>query len=207
MAESGYAGQIAPAAGGSDFNAATANIMRILSRLETSTAVVVKAVTNAGEVAPVGYVDVQPLVHQVDGYGKPVPHGVIHHLPYSRIQGGKFAIILDPQVGDVGTAVFASRDISTVKATGKAALPGSGRLFDPADGVFLFGILNVVPTDYVRFSGDGIEIVSTVHLHIQAPSVQIDSTVTVSGDVVAGGISLIHHIHPDPQSGVTGAPE
>ena len=81
------------------------------------TLVQVVAVTNDGGVEPVGFVDVHPMVAQVDGKGQPTPHGVIYGLPYIRVQGGSNAVILDPQVGDIGLAVFCAQDISKVKAT------------------------------------------------------------------------------------------
>ncbi len=43
--------------------------------------------------------DVLPLVMQQTGDGHAVPHDVIYNVPYIRVQGGKTAIILDPQVG------------------------------------------------------------------------------------------------------------
>lgn len=38
-------------------------------------------------------------------------------------------------------------------------------------------------------------------------NVQINGTMATSGDVVAGGISLDHHTHTDPQGGTVGAPQ
>jgi hypothetical protein len=42
-------------------------------------------------------------------------------VPYFRVQGGADAIIIDPKVGDLGIAVFCSRDITGVKRSKEAS--------------------------------------------------------------------------------------
>lgn len=191
-------------------------VRRILSTVAGSALVQVVAVSNAGGVSPVGTVSVSPLVNQIDGNGNATPHGNIHGLPYARVQGGTDAIILDPRVGDIGIAVFCDRDTSGVKATGGRANPGSRRQNSHADGVYLFSCLKGEPKQYIRFSEEGIELVSPTKVTIKAPDVQIDASsgitintplVAVSGDVKAGVVSLEHHTHPDPQGGSTSPPQ
>lgn len=173
MAEQfGYAGQARPAEGGDEYGAQMFLISQALARLSTSTLVRVVAVTNAGGVAPVGFVDVQPLVNQLDGAGNAVPHAVLHNLPYFRLQGGTDAIILDPKVGDIGIAVFASRDISAVKASKAQANPGSWRSHDMADGLYVGGLLNGTPVQYVQFTAGGINLVSPTKVTITAPQIE-----------------------------------
>ncbi|MBX9596547.1 MAG: baseplate assembly protein [Roseomonas sp.] len=115
-------------------------------------------------------VSAQPMVHQVDGAGNTVPHGIINNLPVFRLQGGANAVILDPAVGDIGIAVFASRDISAVKASRQPSQPGSARRFDWADGLYMGGFLNDAPTQFVEFSGAGIRLVSPVAVVIESPT-------------------------------------
>ncbi|KXJ63057.1 oxidoreductase [Achromobacter xylosoxidans] len=173
MAEQfGYSGQARPAEGGDEYGAQMFLISQALARLSTSTLVRVVAVTNAGGVAPVGFVDVQPLVNQLDGAGNAVPHAVLHNLPYFRLQGGTDAIILDPKVGDIGIAVFASRDISAVKASKSKANPGSWRSHDMADGLYVGGLLNGTPVQYVQFTAGGINMVSPSKVTISAPQIE-----------------------------------
>ncbi|KML48199.1 hypothetical protein VL15_30575 [Burkholderia cepacia] len=136
----------------------------------------VKAVTNAGSVSPVGFVDVLPLVNQLDGSDNAMPHGVIHNLPYFRLQGGANAVIIDPQVGDIGLAVIEDRDISSVKANRGPANPGSKRIFDMADGLYIGGFLNGAPSQYVQFSAAGISVVSPTKVTLQAPLVEVDAS-------------------------------
>ncbi len=190
---------------GADKTAHEFLIEKFINRIATTTLAKVTAVTNSGGVSAVGFVDVIPMVHQVDGAGNPTPHGEIHHLPYFRVQGGTDAVILDPKVGDIGIAVFCSRDISAVKRQKKEAAPGSRRRYDWADGLFLGGVLNGVPNQYVRFSSTGVDIVTLNNITINAANATLDSSgnLAVKGEVTAKvGASQVtlsgHH-----QSGVT----
>jgi hypothetical protein len=172
----GYTGTQEPASGAGDFGALSFLVNQILARISTITLVKIVSVTNNGGVSPVGFVDVQPLVNQVDGAGNATPHGIVYGLPYFRLQGGTNAIILDPQVGDIGMCGFASRDISSVKASKAQANPGSGRVFDMADGLYFGGFLNGTPTQYVQFSASGINVVSPTKVTITAPNIECDAS-------------------------------
>jgi len=179
----------------------------------TNTIVKVKAVHPGTGI--VGTVDVQPMVHQQNGAGEPTPHGTIYGIPYLRVQGGTSAIIIDPVAGDIGYIVVSGRDISNVVATQKPSPPGSFRMHDMADAVYVGGFLNAAPQQYVQFTDQGISIVTPNKLTIQASEVDITGPVKVSGaitatgDVQGNGISLDQHIHGGVQSGsgTTGKPE
>ena len=181
---------------------------QMIAEMQTVALVEVVGVSNDGGLSPVGTVDVRPLVHQMAGNRTAVPHGIIYKIPYMRLQGGANAIIIDPQVGDIGMCGFCSRDSSTVVATRKAALPASLRKYNWSDGLYIGGFLNGTPTQYIRFSADGIEITSPAKVKIIAPITEIDGDVEVSGDVTANGISLTMHAHGGVQSGssTTGQP-
>lgn len=206
--ETGYKGLETPNSGQGEFNAITFLVRQILNRVSTATLVKVVAVTNSGDVSPVGFVDVQPMVNQLDGYGNAIPHGVLHHLPYMRLQGGVNAVIIDPEVGDIGIAVFADHDISSCSANRAQSNPGSMRRFDMADGMYIGGMLNGAPTQFVQFDATGITITSPTKITMNAPAVQINGTVTVTGDVTAQGTSLHTHKHGGVQGGTsqTGVP-
>lgn len=206
MSNTGYKGLNDAPAAGSEFNALSFLIERIVGRHSTATLVQIKSVTNNGGVSPVGYVDVQPLVAQLDGHGNAVAHGVIHNIPYFRLQGGTDAVIIDPKQNDIGICIFADRDISSVKNAKGAATPGSRRRFDMADGLYLGGVLNGTPQQYIQFTAGGITVSSPTLITLTAPSVQINSTVTVTGDLTANGTSVHNHTHSDPQGGNTGKP-
>ena len=156
-------------------------IAAMLAKTHVSTLVRVLSVTNAGDVSPVGYVDILPLVQQLDTSGKPISHAVIHNVPYSRVQGGANAVIIDPQVGDIGAAIFCDKDISSVKANAKAdlskaeSMPGSLRRHDMSDAAYLYTVIGQTPTQYIQFNSAGITVHSPVKITIEAPDVKVNA--------------------------------
>ena len=172
-------GQQTPVSTSSEYNVYVFIIQQMLKKLQTATLVKVKAVTNSGADAAVGFVDVQPLVNQTAGTGESIEHKTIYNIPYFRMQGGANAVILDPQVDDIGIALFASRDISTVKKTKAAAPPASFRTFDWADGLYLGGVLNGVPTQFVQFNSSGITVSSPTKIVLAAPEIDINGSTAV----------------------------
>lgn len=187
--ENAYPGFAAPTVGTNEFNELNFIIRSILAGVSTALPVLVKAVTNAGTVEAPGFVDVQPMVAQIDSRGQVMPHGTIYNIPYVRLQGGGNAVIIDPVVGDIGLCVFASRDISAVKANKAPSQPGSRRQFSMADGVYIGGLLNTVPTSYIRFKANGDIVMKPT------ATVAVIGTLTATVDVIAAGKSLKLHTH------------
>lgn len=214
--KSGYIGNRDLGDEASDLTAHSFLISQILAKIPGATLVLVQGVTNAGGVAPVGFVDVVPMVNQIDRAGNATPHGVVYGLPYVRIQGGANAVILDPQVGDIGIAIFASRDISAVKRTRKIANPGSRRRNSMSDGLYIGGCLNGTPAQYVAFSAAGITMASPTAILLSAPVVGIDATtgfsvtgnVSTTGTLANNGVNVgSTHEHVAPSGGgSTGGP-
>lgn len=204
----GYSGQQTLADSVGEFNVLRFLISQALGRMATATLVEVKAVNIGAQT-----VDMQILVNQVDGAGNATPHATIYGVPYVRLQGGANAVILDPVVGDIGLAVFASRDISSVKVNKAAANPGSRRVFDYADGLYVGGVLNGTPTQYVKFTGAGIEVLSPTQITLTAPTIELDGAVHMTGaltgaatadfdgNVTGDGIGLSTHKHTGVTTG------
>ncbi len=169
-------GQQKPSDSFGDFNNISFLVRQAIGKLQTATLVKVVACTNAGALSPVGFVDVVPMVSQLDGVGNPTEHTTIFNVPYFRLQGGANAIIMDPEVGDIGIACFASRDISKIKSTKAPGNPGSYRQFSFSDALYIGGMLNAVPTQYVQFSSEGIKILSPQLINLTAPNITMDAT-------------------------------
>ncbi|MGV7078502.1 phage baseplate protein [Testudinibacter sp. P80/BLE/0925] len=188
-------------------------INNLIGRIQTVTLVQVKAV-NSGGVSPVGTIDVQPMVAQLDGNGNAYPHGIIHNIPYMRLQGGSNAVIIDPKVGDIGMCGFCSRDISSVKNNKAPSLPQSLRKFDYADGLYFGGFLNGTPSQYIFFKDSGISVVATGEFNVKASKIVLDapvnatSTINATGEITAGKTKLTDHVHSGVSSGnsTTGKP-
>lgn len=148
-------GFLSPESFSSDFNGAAALVEQMLAAISTCKVVRVTGVEEQAAVGPVGFVSVVPLVKQMDGAGNVYPQGVYNKIPYLRYQSGGVAVILDPQVGDIGIMVCADRDISSVKENRGEGNPGSWALLSASDGLYLGGVLNAKPTSYVKGDKDG----------------------------------------------------
>jgi len=150
-------------------------IEALLSKVRTSYPVKVLAVTNSGGVEPIGYVDLEVLITQLDGDGNAIPHTTIYNAPYLRVQGGRNAVILDPQVGDIGIASFASQDMSGVKVAKGVSPPGSKRRHHFSDAIYLYSIIAGAPDQYVRFYDGGIETVTPDEFKVRAKSIVLQA--------------------------------
>lgn len=189
--------------GNSPFNALDFAVRQIIKgMISTALPVKVVAVYAGGASSPAGYVDVLPLVCETDAQNRTIQPVTLYRVPYSRIQGGVAALVIDPVVGDIGLAVFAMRDSSNVTAgTSQPVQPGSFRLYDQADGFYIGGFVNQPPSCFVELTqGNSINIRASGGVNVFSPAV------TVTGDVIAGGISLMHHTHPGDSGGTTGQP-
>lgn len=136
---------------------------------------IVKSVTT-GANNEMSYVDIQPMVSDQDGNGNMMEKGVVYNLPVWRLQRGSSAVIMDPVVGDIGMVAVFDKDIRTVRDSRKVSLPASGRNHSLGDGVYLGGILNNAPSQYLRFMDDGIDIVSPLVVNVDAPAVTVNAT-------------------------------
>ena len=152
-------GQQDSTTGASGYNAQEFQIQQALRKINTAEPVRVVSV-QPGAVGPVGMVSVQPVVNLVTGAGDGMEQSELFQLPYLRIQGGENAVIVDPRPGDMGLAVYAMRDTEAVKANrdGKAANPGSARVYSKSDGFYLGGFLNAAPKRYVMVDDTGITL-------------------------------------------------
>ena len=181
-----------PNTGTSEYNRLSFIIQQAI-RQQVNTCVIVKVTKVDGL-----YVDVLPLVTQVDGYGEAVQPTNLYHLPFFRYQAGNVAVKVDPVPGDIGLAVFAQKDCSNVVVgTTEPQQPASFRENTMANGFYVGGFLNQEPKTIIELKQNGtVEITAS-------------NNVIVHGDVIADGISLKNHIHGDVESGgsTTGAPQ
>ena len=215
-----------PASTASDYATLQSIIEQLLGRMSTLTLCRVIECSNDGGIVPVGTLTVQPLVNMLAGGQTAIKHKPLYNVPYVRVFGGSNAVILDPKPGDIGLVAFCSRDISAVKKSKDISNPGSLRKFDMADGVYIGGCLpTTAPTQYVAFADDGVTVVSTTEITLQAPvvrivgelqqsngdasfaqSVDVAADVTVQGEVTAGNIGLTTHKHPTAAPGPASPP-
>lgn len=172
-------------------------INNLIANIHTMMPVKILSVTVPPDsLAPIGRCEVLPLVQQIDGSNNVYPMGKIINVPYLRVQGGSNAIVIDPQVGDVGLCGFCERDISIVKRTGELSAPDTRRKYDINSAVYMFTMMSGTPTQYIHFKSSGIDIKTTGDLNINGLIIKADGTlVTKDGDTVD------KHSHGGVQSG------
>jgi len=141
----------------SDYNALVFFFTQMINKKHTMTLVQVRQVNDDNTV------NVQPLVNMLDSKGNAVPYGVLFSLPFVRLQGGNTGVLCDPKIGDIGLAIFADRDITNVIETKEQSNPNSYRVMSMSDGIYLSGVLNPEPTQYLNFNNGGfVELVSAL---------------------------------------------
>lgn len=176
-----YYGNVQSSDDASAYNELVFQINAIMKRVNTCMPVQVTAV-KAGGLGPVGFVDVQVMVTQLTGNNTVVANPSIQNVPYFRVQGGKNAVIIDPQVGDIGVACFCQRDISSVKKVRAVAPPGSHRMFSFSDAVYFGGTLNGTPEQYIKFDGSGIAVYSPTKITCTAPEILMEAENSITMD-------------------------
>lgn len=159
-------------------------VNKLISEVRTMTIVKVLAVEFPDGQNIYGTVDLQPLINRVDFDGFTQSMTPIYNVPFIRLQGtSNSAIILNPKIGDIGIAIVCDRDNDAVLSTKKQANPLSNRANSLADSVYIGGILNAKPTQYVEFTDDAINITSPNNINFKANAVNIKSpTVTIKAE-------------------------
>ena len=190
-------------------NTSMANVMDYMIKtimkesINTAIPVVVTSVTRNGDT-----LSAKPLIMQRDGENNSIPNGEIPSLPYFRYQFGENAVICDPEVGDVGLAIFAQSDCSNLNGENTEKQPGSFRTFDMSDGFYLGGFWGKKPKNFIHLDGDSIKIVAPTKVIIDTPLVNVTGDVIIDGEMTAKGIQYSTHTHCGVRSGddSTGAP-
>lgn len=154
--KNGVAGQLGASDFNNELNRQSFLFHQMLGRVATVRLVKIKKIkagkAQQGQPPAPGQVDIQMLVNQVDGVGKSTEHGTTHNLQFVRWQAGTSAIVSDPVEGDIGIALVADRDTSSVIKKKDKANPGSNRRFDISDGVYIGTILSDAPKQFVWFT-------------------------------------------------------
>ena len=140
-------------------------------------------------------IDVKPAINQQNASGDSVDHNTIYNVPVARLQRGNSAVIMRPVVGDKGLVVFSSQDISIFKKIKNFCKAGTSRRHDWADAIYVIGLCNTAPTQYIEFNDNDITV-KTAKFNVIA-----DETV-FTGKVMANGhIIDERHTHSQVQTG------
>lgn len=203
-----------------DYNALVFIIRQEIAKVRTGIPVkIVRAPYDAsgaaispGAAGPIGYVDVQPMINQLDGYGTATPHSTVYKLSYHRFQGGNGAFISDPVEGDIGHMSVADRDTSSVRATSAVSNPGSGRTHDLADGTFFGQTQAGTPAQHFSFLAKGFNLTDAYGNTLigTAAGVTVNGAlIDQTGNLITKkGTDLDNHLTSEvtPGGGVSGPP-
>jgi hypothetical protein len=145
---------------------------------------------------------VKPLIIPVAASGVPIDVQPVSDIPYFRLQMGGSAIVINPKVGDMGLMLICDENTTGVLAGKSAATASTGQQHSRQFGIYLGGValLNGEPTEYIEFTGSGINIVAPNGVNIDG-EVTTTGTITASGEVTGNGIKLSSHVHGGVQSG------
>lgn len=105
-------------------------------------------------------IDVKPLVCRTDPASNPVANSVVHGVACLRWQCGGSAIIMDPVIGDIGLMLATDRDSSAVRLSREESQPITKETHSRSDGIYLGGLLNMHPSQFIELK-DGMINIST----------------------------------------------
>lgn len=150
--------------------------------VNTAIPVRVDAVTRPGAGSSAGYLSATPLVKMRSASGAALEPVSIPKLRWFRLQHGTAALICDPKPGDVGLAVFAQQDVSTLTGGADPQQPGSFRCYDMSDGFYFGGFWGQTPTTFIRIEDSGdvtITAPQSVTVNTTTATVNASATATI----------------------------
>lgn len=177
----------------SEYNALSFMIEQAIKGIvNTAIPVRVDSCTKPGVGGAAGYVSATPLVQQRGADGNSLMPVSLPQLPFFRLQCGTAAVVLDPQPGDVGLAIFSQQDASNIEA-GKTdpVQAGSFRCFDMSDGFYIGGFYGQTPTTFVHLDPEKGEatVKAPAKITIDAPQIELRGAVSMGGS--SGGADTI----------------
>ncbi|ELI8046830.1 TPA: phage baseplate protein [Yersinia enterocolitica] len=164
-----------------------AYIFRLL--LSGSFFIEIVEVTAVGGAAPNLVVDVIPLVTRTDQSGAMIPNSEVFNVPVWRLQRGNSAIIMNPVPGDIGMIAVCDRDNSLARSNRRQSVPATNRAHSKSDAIYLGGLLNNEPSQFIEFADGAINITSPNPVNITCSKANI-----IAPDGVDMTTSLLHVI-------------
>ena len=166
---------------------------------------------------------VQPAIRgaivQPSGQAQAVDLPLLVDCPVVFPGGGGYVLTYPLKAGDECLVVFSERCIDAWWQSGGVQAAAEYRLHDLSDGFVIPGprsqphvvaggvgmtgaeLRTDSGTTVLRLKGSAIEIVAPGGITMTTP------TLTVTGDVISGGISYLGHVHGCPHGGTTSTPQ
>lgn len=177
--------------GASEYNAISFLVEQaIKGMVNTAIPVRVDSCTKPGVGGAAGYVSATPLVMQRGADGKSLAPVSLPQLPFYRVQAGTAAVVLDPQPGDIGLAVFSQQDASNIKeGTSEPVQAGSFRAFDMSDGFYCCSVLGAgAPTTFVHLDPEKGEVTvkAPTKITLDAPTIELKGSLQMGNSAGSG---------------------
>lgn len=146
--------------------------------------------------APNLKVDFLPLVTRTTNTGAPIPNAQVYGASVWRLQRGSSAIIMDPVAGDIGIALYCDKDSDNARRDRISGAPNTTRCHSRIDALYLGGLLNQQPDQFIEFADSAINITSPNPVNVTCSKATIIAPdgVTVespnshfTGNITAGG--------------------
>lgn len=156
---------------------------------------------------------IQGVVNDRDGNRSPTDLPLLLDCPVVFPGGGGMALSFPLKPGDECLVVFASRCIDSWWQSGGVQAQAELRMHDLSDGFVLPGVRSqarrfTASVTATELRTDDGALLLRMHpgsgvISLVAPvgGVHVDGTLTVTGDVIAGNVSLMHHVHSGVQAG------
>lgn len=164
-------------------------ITKLLLGVHTCQLVQVQAVQPVS--GKVGFLTCVPMNLDTSTNNVVLADSSIFNVPYMRYQGGSSAVILDPVPGDIGLAIFAEDDITSIKQTQAFGPAATDRSHSTADALYIGGVLNPDPTQWIKLSAAGIDINAVGALTLEAASINAQAagniTIAAQGTLTLSG--------------------
>lgn len=146
---------------------------------------------------------VKPLVQRQYRDGRADTMPIIADVPVVWPRAGGASLTFPVVRGDTVLVIFADQAIERFLASGRETAPGDLRRHALTDAIAIPGLISFntgsLSTNnddvLLTYKGAEIRITGGGEITMKAPTVRIDGDVSVTGDVVAGDISLRNHVH------------
>lgn len=126
-------------------------------------------------------VTVKPLIAQIDADNNKIELPEIFEIPYFRYSAGRTAVKLDPVAGDIGVLIIFKSDSNNIKTGDNSQiLPSSFLNYPMYSGIYIGGMLNNEPENYIEIKDDNITINANQKVVINCQNAEVNADENIS---------------------------
>ena len=126
-------------------------------------------------------VTVKPLITQIDADNNKIELPEIFEIPYFRYSAGRTAVKLDPVAGDIGIMIAFKSDSNNIKiGDNNQILPATFLNYPMYSGIYIGGMLNNEPENYIEIKDDSITINANKSVVINCQNAEVNADENIS---------------------------